>query len=199
MTAIAKADIITDVNLNLATSFSGTQLDNAIIRTLMDMSHRGLLVGTDSSQTLVSGDLTLNFPTGYRSAISITLIDSDSAVKAPLIKLPGGHLEYRELRENDAATGEVQYYSEFNEKIYLWRPPGQAYTTLIEYRKNHAKTADTIEFSTDFENLVFAGTTFWKACSLSRSKSIEIWGAIYRDLLQTAVLNRREQPSITRG
>ena len=184
---------------NLQTAFSGTQLDSVIIKTLTDMSNRGLLVGTDSSQVLTSSSLTLDFPDGYRSAISITLIDGSLATKAPLIKLPGGHGEYRELRENDDSTGLPKWYSEFNDKIYLWRPPDAAYTTLIEYRKNHAKDADNIEFTTEFENLMFAGATFWKAASLNRTESVNLWGVIYRDELRTAILNRKNQPSIARG
>lgn len=201
MDPIVKADIIADVNENLLLGLAedSTALDKAIIKTLMDMSNKGLLVGSDASQTLSDGDLTLDYPAGYRSAISITLTDGSGAEKSPLIKLPGGHQEYRELRHNDDATGTPEYYSEFNEEIYPWRPPGQAYTTLIEYRKNHAKTADTIEFTTEFENLMFAGATFWKAAALTRSASVKLWGPIYSDLLRTAMLNRKTQPSIVRG
>jgi len=201
MEVIVKADIITDVNENLQTSYSttGTDLDRAIIKTLTDMSNRGLLIGTDSTQTLTAGDKTLDYPTGFRSAISITLIDSDSAEKAPLEKFPGGHRDYRELRENDVATGTPEWYSEFNEKFYLWRPAGQAYTTLIEYRKNHAKDADNIEFDTKFESLMFAGATFYKAAALGRTAAIAIWGPLYQKELQLAVLSRNVQPSIMRG
>ena len=198
MAVIVKADIITDVNANLQTAFStsGTDLDRAIIKTLTDMSNRALLVGTDSTQTLADGDLTLDYPTGFRSAISITLIDSDSAEKSPLIKLPEGHKEYRELRQDDVATGKPEWYSEFNEKFYLWRPPGQAYTTLIEYIKNHAKDADNIEFDTKFENLMFAGTTFWHAVATKRISSLNIWGPVYQNELRFAMLNRNVQPQL---
>lgn len=199
MTVIAKSDIINDVNDNLQIAASGTDLDRAIIAVLTDMSNRALLVGTDADQTLVDGDLTLNYPTGFRSVINITLIDSSGAEKTPLIKLPDGHKEYRELRHNDSSTGTTEYYSEFNKKFYLWRPADQAYTTLIEYIKNHAKDADNIEFETEFENLMFAGTTFWYAAKMNRSSSVALWGPIYGAELKTAMLNRNVQPSIISG
>lgn len=196
MAVIAKADIVTDVNRNLQVSESGTDLDFAINKVLVDMSKRGLLVGNDSSQTLVDGSLTLNYPTGFRHAIAITLTDANGTPLRPLKKLPDGHAGYRKLRHNDLATGFTQWYSEFEEKIYLWRPASQAYTTLIEFRKNHAKDPDNIEFDTDFENLMFAGATFYHAASKGRVSGISIWGPIYQDELRWASLNRKTQPSI---
>lgn len=199
MTVIVKADVITDVNANLRTALSGTDLDRAIIRTLNDMSNRALLVGTDTGQTLSSGGTTLDYPTGFRSVVSITLIDGSGTEKTPLIKLPGGHKEYRELRHNDDTSGTTEWFSEFDKKFYLWRPANDSYTTLIEYIKNHAKDAGNIEFETEFENLMFAGATFYHALTLSRSKSIALWWPIYQNELRVAALNRNVQPSILRG
>ena len=199
MTVIAKADIIADVNDNLQIALSGTGLDKAIIKTLTDMNNRALLVGTDATQTLVGGDTTLAYPTGFRSVINITLIDGSGAEKAPLKKLPGGHHEYRELRHNDSSSGTTEWYSEFNKQFFLWRPADGAYTTLIEYRKNHAKDADNIEFETEFESLMFAGATFWHAVKMNRSASIALWAPIYQNELRLAMLNRNVQPSIVRG
>lgn len=199
MTVIVKADIIEDVNENLQIAKTGTDLDRAIIKTLTDMSNRGLLVGTNDTQTLVNGSTTLAYPTGFRNLISITLIDGSGAEKTPLIKLPGGHREYRELRHNDNSSGTTEWYSEFNEQFFLWRPADRAYTTLIEYRKNHAKDADNIEFETEFENLMFAGATFWHAVAMNRSKSIAIWGPMYQRELNSAARSRNVQPAIVRG
>lgn len=199
MAVIVKADIITDVNENLQTALTGTTLDRAIIKTLTDMSNRALLVGTDVTQALVDGDTTLVYPTGFRSVINITLIDGSGAAKTPLIKLPGGHQEYRELRHNDSSSGTTEWYSEFNKQFFLWRPADRAYTTLIEFRKNHPKDADHILFETEFESLMFAGTTFWHAVAKNRSTSIALWAPIYQNELRLAMLNRNVQPSILRG
>lgn len=199
MTVIVKADIIADVNDNLQTALSGTGLDRWIIKTLNDMSNRALLVGTDNSQTLVSGGTTLNYPTGFRDVTNITLIDASGAEKEPLAKLPGGHKEYRELRHNDSATGTTEWYSEFDKKFYLWRPADGSYTTLIEYHKNHAKDADNIEFETEFENLMFAGATFWYAAKLGRLSALSLWSPIYVNEMKKAVLNRNVQPQIVKA
>jgi len=198
MTVIVKADIIEDVNENLQVAASGTDLDRAIVKTLNDMSNRGLLVGTDDTQTLAISDTTLAYPTGFRrgGVINITLIDGSGVEKSPLIKFSGGHQQYRELRHNDSANGTTEYYSEFNQLFYLWRPADQVYTALIEYRKNHAKDADNIEFETEFENLMFAGTTYHHALAKGRVKSISIWGPVYAGELEMAMLGRNVQPSI---
>ena len=87
------------------------------------MSNVGLLVGVDTSQTLADGDLTLDYPTGFRSVISITLIDGSSNEKRALIKLPGGIEEYRNLRHNDTATGLVEWFAEFSGCLSLLRIP----------------------------------------------------------------------------
>lgn len=200
MAVIVKADIIADVNDNLQIALAGAELDRVIIKILNDMSKRGLLVGIDDGQVLADGDTTLDYPTGFRKGgvINITLIDAAGAEKGPLVKLPGGHKEYRELRHNDSSTGTTVWYSEFNKNFYLWRPADQAYTTLIEYSKNHAKDVDNIEFETEFENLMFAGATFWYAVKMNRAKSTALWGPIYYGELRTAMLNRNIQPAKVR-
>ncbi len=187
MGVILKKNVIEDVNENLKLGLASdsTELDRAIIKTLKDMSKNKLLVGTDAAQTLTSSSTTLAYPTGFREVISITLIDGSGNTKRPLRKLPGGHREYRELRENDANTGLTEWYSDFNKLFHLWRPPNATFTTLIEFYKNHAKDADNIEFTDELEDVMFAGTTFWKAVALGRTKAISIWGPIYSGLLRT--------------
>lgn len=188
MAVITKADIIEDVNenLNLELADDSTELDRAIIKTLKDMSKNKLLVGTDSTQTLTSSSTTLAYPAGYRELISITLIDGSGNTKRPLKKLPGGYREYHELRENNTNTGLTRWFGEFNELFYLWWPPNESFTTLIEFYKNHAKDPDNIEFDQKFEDVMFAGVTFWKAAALNRTKSINLWGPIYSGLLRTS-------------
>lgn len=68
---IAKADILTRVNARL--QVAETDIDTEIQETLDDLSEEDLLVGTDETQSLVAGNLTLNEPTGYRALIAITL------------------------------------------------------------------------------------------------------------------------------
>ncbi len=70
---INKSAILTRVNNRLKTAFTGTELDTQIQETLDDLSEEDLLVDTDNTQTLVSGDTTLNEPTGYRAMIALTL------------------------------------------------------------------------------------------------------------------------------
>ena len=199
MAVINKEDIVVDVNDNLQINEGDDDLDRFILKTLRDMSNRGLLVGTDAAQTLVDGSETLNYPEGFRSVINITLTDSSGNENEPLIKLPGGQKEYR---ENIAFGGFVSgptYFSEFNKKFYLLGKAAKAYTTLIEFRKNHPRDADNIEFSDDFENLMDAGTTYWKALQLGRTKALILWKPTYDNEMRKAVLNRNQQSSMMRG
>ncbi|KKN73172.1 hypothetical protein LCGC14_0403450 [marine sediment metagenome] len=199
MAVIVKADIITDVNENLELELvaASTELDRAITKTLKDMSKNKLLVGTDTTQTLTSASTTLAHPTGFREIISITLIDGSGNTKRPLTKLSGGHREYHELRENDANTGSTEWFSDFNKLFHLWRPPNASFTTLIEFYKNHANDPDNIEFDEKFEDVMFAGVTFWKAAALTRIKAVNLWGPIYSGLLRTSRPNL--QPVIVGG
>lgn len=202
MAVIIKADILADVGENLiadSSGYTGAALDRQIIKTLTDMSNRGLLVGTDSTQTLTDGSTTLNYPTGFRSVINITLTDSSSNANYPLIKLPGGQKEYRERIAFGGGLVNPEWFSQFDGKFYLYGQASKSYTVLIEFRKNHPKDADSIEFTTEFENLMFAGTTFWKAVALRRTASIALWGPIYSGLLRQAKLNRKQQPSMMLG
>lgn len=202
MAVITKANIITDVNENLQTAFAtnGTDLDRAIKKVLKDMSNADLLVGTQTSQVLVANNKTLNYPPGYRSMIALTLIDSAGVEQDPLLKLRGGHNEYRQLRNNDDSNGRTQFYSEFNNQFFLWRPADQSYTTNIEYWKNHALDPDTIEFDdVEFEEVMFSGVTYWHAMAKGRASAIARWGPIYGAGLQIASDNMPRQPHIARG
>jgi len=202
MDVILKADIVEDVSDNLQLNLDSDSdiLDRFINKVLSDMSKRGLLIGTDATQTLIDGSTTLDWPTGYRSVINITLTNTTSGVnRQPLIKLPGGHKEYRQNIASNSTGGVPNWFSEFDGKFYLWGQAEQAYTTLIEYRKNHAKDPDNIEFTTDFENLMLAGTTFWKAAQLGRPTAITLWKPLYDMEMKKAVLDRKSQPSIMRG
>ncbi len=198
MAAITKADIIIDVNENLKFELAAdsTGLDRAILKTLTDMSNKDLLVGTDATQTLVADDTTLAYPTGYREQIAITLTNAAGIQLAPLLKLPRGHEQYRQLRDNDDSNGTPTWFSEFNKLFFLWRSADQAYTTLIEYYKDHPKDVGNIEFETEFENVMFAGTIFWKATALNRTRAIALWGPLYQRELDAAAANRNLQPII---
>ena len=84
--AITKANILTRVNERLQTAF--TDIDTQIQEILDDLSEEDLLVATDSTQTLSSGDTVLLEPTGFRALIAITLtITSSGSQQYPLIKL----------------------------------------------------------------------------------------------------------------
>lgn len=201
--SIVKADILAEVNDNLQTSL--TDIDKFIQKTLDDLSEEDLLVDTDTTQTLSDGDTTLSEPTGFRALIPggiVLTITSSGSRQHPLIALKQGHEQYNALRHNDDTTGIPRWFSNFNGKFELWRPPNQGFTSLIEYYKNHpALSGDegSIEFSDNFRNAIYAGATFYTALKYSRTKAITIWGAAYQDAKQKRIDSTVHQPRFVRG
>ena len=196
--SIAKADILTRVNERLQTA--ETDIDTKIQEVLDDLSEEDLLVGTDDTQTLVSDDTTLDEPAGFRALVAITLtITSSGSEQYPLIKLPRGHKQYRELRHNDDSVGIPRYFSNFNGLFYLWRPANQAFTSLIEYIKAHPQDVDNIEFGDNFKNVIYAGATFKVALEAGRTRMIQLWGTVYQDAKQKRIDSMVYQPRIVRG
>lgn len=196
--SILKASILTRVNQRL--QLAETDIDTMIQETLDDLSENDLLVDSDSTQTLVSGDTTLDHPTGFRSMISLALtITASSSEQFPLQKLKGGHPGYRAMRHNDDSEGIPRWYSEFNDKFYLWRPPNQAFTSLIEYYKDHPQDVGTIEFDDNYKNVIYAGATYRVALEYGRQRMIDIWRPVYLDALQKRIDAMPRQPRIVRG
>ena len=147
-----------------------------------------------------NGDFTFDEPAGYRAMVSLSLtINSTNSKQSPLIKLPGGHKQYRELRHNDNATGIPSFFSHFNGKFYLWRPPSEDFTALIEYYKNHPQDVDNIEFDDNFKNVIYAGATFKCALEKGRTRMIQLWGPVYHDAKQKRIDSMVYQPRIVRG
>lgn len=192
---IANADILTEVNDNLEISL--TDIDKYIQKVLDDLSEEDLLVGSETG-TLESGATTLDEPDGYRAMVAITLT-LNSSEKWPLIKLPGGHRQYRQLRHNDDSTGIPEYYSRFNGKFYLWRPANQEFTTLIEYYKNHPQDVGNIEFDDINRNAIYAGATFYTALKYNRTSALSTWGPMYHAAKQKRIDSTVFQARICRG
>lgn len=280
--AITKATILTEIDDNLQTSLTQAQADIFIQKALDDLSEEDLLIGTDATQNLVAGDLTLNEPTGFRALVAITLtvpvatatrttysfansnpdtiLDSSNSfltdgfvagqkitvsgsasnnknleidtiaagvitliagntltVEAagatvtimangkeqfPIIGLKGGHTEYRKLRHNDDSTGIPRWRSNFDGKWFLWRPPNQAFTSLIEFYKEHpalSGSTGSIEFPDNFKNTIFAGSTFYASLKFSRTNAMNIWKPMYEEAKQKRIDSFPHIPRIVRG
>jgi len=196
---ITKTDIISFVNNALEASLSGTDLDNEIQTCLNDLCNYNLLVETDESQSLVSGDYVLEYPTRFKDLLNITLTDSSGNVYAPLIALPGGHEQYRELRDKDSSTGRPEYFSEFDEQFWLWQPPNASFDALIEYYKYHAQDVNNIEFGPEFINCLNFGVTFFRAVFKGRTKYVNIYGPLYGNEKEMRRENIKLQPAVTRS
>lgn len=193
---IAKTDILTFVNSNL--NRDETAIDVQIQTVLNDLSNLNFLTATDTAQTLASGDLSLAYPSLFKSLVSIVLIDSSSIRQAPLKPLPAGHREYRELRDNDSSTGEPQWYSEFDSKFWLWRPADDAYTSEIEHYKFHAQSVASIEFGDEFKNCLNYGAAYFVALKFALDRYIQIWGSMYEREKEIRRLSAPCQPFIVR-
>lgn len=194
-----KTAILAFVNEALNESYSGSSLDTAIQACLNDLSNEDLLVAVDDSQTLANESETLDYPTDFKSPISIVLINSGDVRQAPLEKLKGGHKEYRRLRDNDSATGEPEFYSEFDNKFWLWRPSNGSYDTEIEYYRRHPQTPGGILFGEDFRNAIYFGTTYYKALLRKKTDYIAIWRPVYLVEKEERRAAAPAEPRICRG
>ncbi len=194
--------ILAFVNKALRQSYAAGNLDVAILTCLKDLANLNLLVGTETSQTLVADDTTLNYPTNFKKMISLVLIDANSNELTPLIPLRGGHDEYRQLRDNDNSSGDTTHYSEFNEQFFLWRPANQSYTTRIEHFRYHPKGASDINdilFKEEFENAIFFGTTYFESLLIKNAEGSVRWGPTYGAEKQLRRMSMKTDPAIING
>ena len=199
-------DIVTAINEVVGealkaddSAFSGTQLHKAIQLCLNDLSNEDILAGTDDEQTLSSGDLNLDYPTDFKSLISIVLINSSGVRQTPLEKLKGGHREYKEFRDNDNTNGEPEAYSEFDNKFWLWRPSSGSYTTEIEYYRKHPQTPTAILFGEECRNAIYFGTIYYKALLRGMSAHIARWLPVYLAEKEERRAAAPAEPRICRG
>lgn len=198
--AIVKADILTFVNAKLQENFAAEDIEFEIQQCLDDLSEEDLLVGTNDEQTLSSGDTTLDEPTGFRALVAITLtVTSSGSEQFPLIALKQGHQQYRALRHNDDSTGIPRWFSNFNGQFFLWRPPNQAFTSLIEYYKNHPQNINDIEFDDNFKNAIYAGATYYVALTHKKISYIAIWSPVYENAKAKRINSIVHQPRFVRG
>lgn len=190
--ATTKAKILTFVNSMLNRTES--DIDIQIQQTLDDLSNLGLLREVNTDEILEDGDTSITVPTGYRDLISLVLINSSGNRQAPLEALRGGRREYHRLRESDKATGTPEFFVEFDNKFYLWRPANGDYTTEIEISKYHPKDVSDIEFGDEFLSAINFGTTYWVAVKVGLTRLINIWAPIYA---QEKEIRRLNMPLIT--
>ena len=196
--SITKANILTFVNNNLKRA--ETDIDVQIQHVLDDLSRENLLEEIDTSQSLVSGNTTLTYPTGYKELVAITLNDGTNEGE-PLIKIPGGFKEYRRWMEDETSAdyNEPEFYAEFDSKFYLYHPADGAYTATIDYYKYHSQDVETIEFGDQFKKCINFGACFEVACKFSLSRYIAIWTPRYETEKAMMGENRNIQPYIVQG
>lgn len=196
--AILKASIESFINVCMEDGISAASLTEAIKLCLRDLSNIGLLVGSDTSQTLSDGDLTLNIPDEYKDVLSIQLKDDSDVFQDPLIALSGGQEEYRLLMADSTTTSTPEYYSEYDGAFYLYPPPDDDYTVNIEYQKYDDQDDTAIEFGDEFSNALKFGSLYFYAMMKSRERYVALWGPKYEAEKEIRRLNMNKQPSITR-
>ncbi len=196
-----KADIITFYNEAVRGKLVGssTALDIAIQLTLNDLStDLDSLRATDTDQTLEVDDKTLDYPTDFKSVVSIVLINSSGARQAPLRPLRGGHQEYRDLRYYTTSNGLPFQYSEFDSKFWLWQPADGDYTSEIEYYRYHPTGQLTnILLDKFFTDCIKFGTVFYKQAMKGNPKYISIWKAMYDNEKEKCRLLLPSEPQIS--
>lgn len=185
--SIEKASILAFVNSNLQRS--ETDIDIQILTVINDLSlYRNFLEDTDESKILANGGTYLEKPTGFKAPISIVLNDG-SVNLAPLKPMPGGYKGYREAMDNfnSGMESTPKYYACFGNYIYVWPTAGQAYTSIIDFYKQHALVANPIEFGDEFTNCMNFGAAYYVAMANKLTTNIAIWQPAYFDQIKRMV------------
>ena len=174
-------------------------LDISIQLTLNDLTtDLDSLRATDEDQTLEVDDKTLDYPTDFKSLVSIVLINSSGVRQAPLRPLKGGHQEYRDLRYLTSSNGLPIQYSEFDSKFWLWQPADGDYTSEIEYYRYHpTEQLDNILLDKFFTDCIKFGTVFYKQALKGNPKYISIWKTMYDNEKEKCRLLLPSEPQIS--
>jgi hypothetical protein len=196
--AILKASIESFINVCMEDGISAASLTEAIKLCLRDISNIGLLVGSDTDQTLADGDLLLTVPAEYKDVLSIQLTDDGGLLQDPLEAVSGGYDEYLLLMADSVTTGTPDYYSEYDGSFYLYPPPDDDYTVNIAYQKYDNQDDTDIEFGDEFSNALKFGSLYFYAMMKSRERYVALWGPKYEVEKEMRRLNMKKQPAITR-
>lgn len=198
--SLSKSDIMDFVNDALTESYSdGDGFDRIVQTVLNDLSNVNLLMASSDIE-ISNGDLSMDYPTGYKDLLGIRLTGDDDNIYEPLTPLLGGHQEYLACYGGSTSTGRPEYFSEWNEKFWLYRPPDDDYTATIEYFKYHAADGvDSIEFGDEFRNCANFGACYFAAMMRARERRIAVWGPAYAAEKEMRRLNMPKPPYITRS
>ena len=179
--AITKAEILAFTNSRLQRADTASSIEESIKMILRDISSYYVLEDTDTSQSLTSSSMSLDYPSdaldGEQAIKSVILTDSSSIQQAPLEYIKGGWRDYNRLLDQ-FVEGSRSYPSNmtiYGRTIYLWPPPSASYTVSIEYFKRHAETVDTIEYSEDWRNTILFGVTREVAYDNKMGDQIVLW------------------------
>lgn len=179
-------------------AIAAASLTEAIKLCLRDISNIGLLEGSDTTQTLELGDLTLVVPDEYKDVLTIQLTDDGGILQDSLIALSGGYEEYLLLMSDSVTTRTPEWYSEYDGSFYLYPPPDDDYTVSIKYQKYDDQDDTAIEFGDEFSNALKFGSLYFYAMMKSRERYLNIWGPKYEVEKEMRRLNMKKQPNITR-
>jgi len=197
--SILKAGILAFVNKQLKTS--ETDIDVEIQQTLDDLSEEDFLEASDTVTVNVN-DETFAIPTGLRDFSALTPQNAAGTNLDPLVELPGGIKQYRQLRSNETNNGIPECYVVFNDLVDICWTPNGTYIITREYTKDHpalAGDSGSIEFKDIFRNAIYYGVTFEVASRLNRTAAITLWSAKYVDAKGKRRQNQDMQPSISQG
>lgn len=185
--SITKANLLSFANVALDAEYSGTQLDEAIKLVLDDLSKLHALLAEDTSQSLVTDDRYLEYPSDAletdQAIKSVTLTGTGNVLYDSLRYLPGGWDAYQSLMEyhNTANNGVPRYRVIHDKRMYLWPPPDGAYSASIWYYKLHQDISLGIEFDDNWATAIKYGTVSFWAMLKSSADLMAIWEPRYRE------------------
>jgi len=180
--AITKSDILAAVNDMLGRA--ETNIDRQIKEIVKDLGGRGRFLPATATITTQAAKRDYSTPTLFREIEDIK-IGNDSLEKGLMSQWSDG-------------AAQPENYLIWNEKIWFDPVPDGVYTVTVNYFKDHADTADAIEFSDQYRTAIYEGSAY----ALARDKQLYDDAKVHKDLYEAEILqllNRvRSRPRFTR-
>lgn len=184
--AITQAEILAFVNKAVGEgTYSGTDLDIEIQMALDDLSSMHCIEDEDTSQSVTNASYYLDYPTRCipteQAIIGVVLTNSSGVVCAPLKHLPGGLNEYNRLMEafSMSARSTPEWMVRQDQRIYLYPPPDDTYTSSIRCYVRHQPIADGVEFYDDWRTAVYFGAVYYTALLMNATELLNLWESRY--------------------
>jgi len=154
---MTKAEILTAVQNRTARGSTITSIDTELLAVLIDITARHPFLKSSEAQSWTSGTASKDFPTGANRILMVTCQLTAGGDTDPLIEIPFS--KYLD-KNRSSDSGVPQYWSVYNNEIYLYPKANDTYTVTVYYSYIHPTSLVSILLGEAFRECVTEGTVF---------------------------------------